>query len=81
LIPSGHYTITYNNFIFTLPLQDEPGPYYLITRGRLVGVIAQQRASPLVIGVGGASFSKAGSIHRGWQLVEDAIDDGLAMYL
>ncbi|KIJ09042.1 hypothetical protein PAXINDRAFT_38235, partial [Paxillus involutus ATCC 200175] len=78
-IPTGHYSITYNAVSFVLPFQEEPGPFYLITRGRLVGVVASwQKASPLVIGVSGASFSKVSSVHRGWQQVEDAIDDKLA---
>ncbi|KAF8833924.1 hypothetical protein BDN67DRAFT_985700 [Paxillus ammoniavirescens] len=81
-IPSRHYTITYNGVVFILPYQGEVGPYYLITWGRLMGVVAQwQKASPLVIGVSGASFRNVTSVQRGWQLVEDAIDDGQANYL
>ncbi|KIJ13868.1 hypothetical protein PAXINDRAFT_80169, partial [Paxillus involutus ATCC 200175] len=82
VVPNGHYIATYNEVIFVLPYQGEIGPYYLITQGKLIGVVAQwQKASPFVIGVSGASFSKVSSVQQGWQRVEDAIDAGQTKYL
>ncbi|KIJ19292.1 hypothetical protein PAXINDRAFT_153324 [Paxillus involutus ATCC 200175] len=81
-MPNGHYSVTYNGITFVLPLQEESGPFYLITRGRLVGVIAQwARVCPLVIGVSGAAFHMVSSMQWGWQMIEAAIDDGLTRVL
>lgn len=41
VVPNGHYIATYNEVIFVLPYQGEIGPYYLITQGKLIGVVAQ----------------------------------------
>ncbi|KIK79136.1 hypothetical protein PAXRUDRAFT_162109 [Paxillus rubicundulus Ve08.2h10] len=82
-MPNGHYTVTYNYISFILPLQSEVSPFYLITRGKLISVCLSHRqwASPLVIGVSSASFSKVSSVVHRYQLMEDVIDNGLAYTL
>ncbi|KIJ10188.1 hypothetical protein PAXINDRAFT_86393 [Paxillus involutus ATCC 200175] len=81
-IPNGHYPVTYNGVSFVLPFYDGISPFYLITRGKLLGVVAQwQNALTLVIDVSGASFSKVSSVRCGWKQVEDAIDDSLVKIL
>lgn len=40
-VPSEHHTISHGGVTFLLPLPNVPGPYYLITKGRLIGVVAK----------------------------------------
>ncbi|KAF8833754.1 hypothetical protein BDN67DRAFT_1017212 [Paxillus ammoniavirescens] len=69
--PNGHYSITYSGVSFILPFQEEDSPFYLITRGKTVGVVSQwARACPLVIGVSGSAFHKVPSVQSGWKMVE-----------
>ncbi|KAG6372723.1 hypothetical protein JVT61DRAFT_7496 [Boletus reticuloceps] len=37
-IPSGHYVVTHNGTDFILPFRDQSEPFYLITKGKLVGM-------------------------------------------
>ncbi|KIK15806.1 hypothetical protein PISMIDRAFT_25224 [Pisolithus microcarpus 441] len=81
-IPIGHYVVSYNSMLVVLPSEGIDGPFYFITRGRLVGIIARwENTSPLIIGVSGATFGSVSSVERGWKAVEDAIRVGDARYL
>ncbi|KIK79877.1 hypothetical protein PAXRUDRAFT_53661, partial [Paxillus rubicundulus Ve08.2h10] len=73
--PIRHYTITYNGVEFVLPLQEDIGPFYLITRGRVLGFVSQwAKASPLVICMSGSAFHKVHSVEHRWQMILDTID-------
>ncbi|KAF8836987.1 hypothetical protein BDN67DRAFT_1014240 [Paxillus ammoniavirescens] len=64
--PSRHYSVTFNDISLVLPCPEQVGPFYLITQGRLISVIAQwSKVCPLVIGVSGASFNKVSSMEQG----------------
>ncbi|KAF8131969.1 hypothetical protein EV363DRAFT_1089060, partial [Boletus edulis] len=80
-IPSGHYVVTHNGTDFVLPFKDQLEPFYLITKGKLVGMFSNwEKVSPLVHGVSRATFRRlpAGTtIGQGRKLVERAIDDGV----
>ncbi|KAG6379551.1 hypothetical protein JVT61DRAFT_10050 [Boletus reticuloceps] len=82
VIPAEHFTTSHHGVLFLLPLQNLPGPYYLITKGRSVGVIADWScASPLVTGVKGAVFHKVLSVGLGLQSMLSAINNGTVEYL
>ena len=40
-IPTGHYMINFDSVAVVLPYEDTVGPYYIITCGQLVGIIAR----------------------------------------
>ncbi|KAF9035675.1 hypothetical protein BDZ89DRAFT_1036139 [Hymenopellis radicata] len=70
------------NFQYVRPADGTPGPYYAITRGRVVGVVAGwDRASPSCIGVGGAVFRSVPSLNIGKQVVQTALAAGSCMIL
>ncbi|KAF9004096.1 hypothetical protein BDZ89DRAFT_1145832 [Hymenopellis radicata] len=70
------------NYNYTRPSPGTPGPYYVITRGRVVGIIAGwDRASPNCIGVSGAVFRSVPSADVGKQVVEAALAGGACMLL
>ncbi|KAG1787613.1 uncharacterized protein HD556DRAFT_1246636, partial [Suillus plorans] len=72
----------YNGFPFDVPHADANGPFYLITRGRRVGVFdTWPRTSPHVIGVKTSSYSRAWSLDDGILHIMDAIDLGEAVWL
>ncbi|KAF9028584.1 hypothetical protein BDZ89DRAFT_1038958 [Hymenopellis radicata] len=69
-------------FSYITPAVGTPGPFYAITRGRVVGVVAGwDKASPLCIGVGGAVFRSVPSIDAGKQVVDSALSAGSCMIL
>ncbi|KAF9017019.1 hypothetical protein BDZ89DRAFT_1141054 [Hymenopellis radicata] len=77
-----HYQVLPNTFPYERPAYGTPGPYYAITRGRVVGVVAGwDKASPLCIGVGGAVFRSVPSIDIGRSVVEAALNAGSCMLL
>ncbi|KAG6371366.1 hypothetical protein JVT61DRAFT_9574 [Boletus reticuloceps] len=80
-IPSGHYSVTHSGVDFLLPYEGEAGPFYLITRGKMVSMIVNwEKASLMVHGVCRATYRRLPSgttICKGCQMVEQAIDDGL----
>ncbi|KAF8429325.1 hypothetical protein L210DRAFT_3652191 [Boletus edulis BED1] len=80
-IPSGHYSVTHSGVDFLLPYEGETGPFYLITKGKKVGIIANwEKASPMVHRVCCATYRRLPSgttICKGYQMVKQAIDDGL----
>ena len=39
-VPEGHYTITYNAITVILPCSDTNGPFFVITRGKVIGIVA-----------------------------------------
>lgn len=41
VVLSEHYTESHEGITFYLPMPDVPSPYYLITKGRVIGIIAQ----------------------------------------
>ncbi|KAF8995728.1 hypothetical protein BDZ89DRAFT_1149449 [Hymenopellis radicata] len=76
------YQVLPADFAYQAPAAGTPGPYYAITRGRLVGVIAGwDKASPACIGVGGAVFRSVPSLETGKQVVESALRCGSCMLL
>ncbi|EGN92817.1 hypothetical protein SERLA73DRAFT_156760 [Serpula lacrymans var. lacrymans S7.3] len=78
VVSTGHYIVTYFGMLFMLPDKTQDDPYYLITRGSQIGVVAKQKGSLFVIGDSGASFSRIKSILQGWRLVKEAINNGVA---
>ncbi|KAF8121448.1 hypothetical protein EV363DRAFT_1302084 [Boletus edulis] len=79
MVPSGHYVAAYKGTNFVLPFEGQPEPFYLITRGKMVGVLSNwEQVSPLVHGVSRATFRRlrAGiTIAEAQQMVEKAIDN------
>ncbi|KIK31691.1 hypothetical protein CY34DRAFT_19664, partial [Suillus luteus UH-Slu-Lm8-n1] len=72
----------YRDFTFDVPRAEVIGPFYLVTRGRRVGVFETwQRTSPYVIGVSCASFTRCRSLDDGLIRMLDAIDLGVAQWL
>ncbi|KAG1897297.1 uncharacterized protein F5891DRAFT_1191992 [Suillus fuscotomentosus] len=72
----------YNSFTFDIPSADANGPFYLVNRGRHVGVFdTWPRTSPHVIGVKTSSYSRARSLYDGISRIMDAIDLGEAVWL
>ncbi|KAI6094572.1 hypothetical protein EDD17DRAFT_1466536 [Pisolithus thermaeus] len=80
-IPIGHYIVSYNSILVVLPSEGTHSPFYLITQGRLVGIIARENTSPLVISISGATFRSVSSVEQGWKAIEDAIKVGDTQYL
>ncbi|KAF9037322.1 hypothetical protein BDZ89DRAFT_1129848 [Hymenopellis radicata] len=81
---NGHpyFQVLPATFNFISPAPGTPGPYYVITRGRVVGIVAGwDRASPNCIGVGGAVFRSVPSVDAGKQLVQSALAAGACMLL
>ncbi|KAH7906699.1 hypothetical protein BJ138DRAFT_1219367 [Hygrophoropsis aurantiaca] len=80
--PIGHVLTTYGDFDYYVPDAYCLAPYYLVTKGRRVGVFSQwQKCSPYVTGVAGAVYSKARSVTHGRDIMEEAIDSGEAQVL
>ncbi|KAF8430664.1 hypothetical protein L210DRAFT_3651594 [Boletus edulis BED1] len=79
MVPSGHYVAAYKGTNFVLPFEGQPEPFYLITRGKMVGVLSNwEQVSPLVHDVSRATFRRlrAGiTIPEAQQMVEKAIDN------
>ncbi|KAF9014679.1 hypothetical protein BDZ89DRAFT_1046351 [Hymenopellis radicata] len=76
------YQVLPATFPYERPSYGTPGPYYAITRGRVVGVVAGwDKASPHCIGVSGAVFRSVPSIEIGRQVVESALNGGSCMLL
>lgn len=40
IIPSNHEASRYNGFVYVYPVETNSGPFYVVTHGRLVGVIS-----------------------------------------
>ncbi|KAI9572438.1 hypothetical protein HD554DRAFT_2168082 [Boletus coccyginus] len=58
-VPSKYPTISHGNITFLLSLPNVPGPYYLITKEKSVGIVAEwHHASSLVMDVKGVVFYK-----------------------
>ncbi|KAH7905179.1 hypothetical protein BJ138DRAFT_1118703 [Hygrophoropsis aurantiaca] len=71
----GHFMVSYGDVDYYVPFANALPPFYLVTRGRRIGVFSQwQRTAPYVIGVGGAAFSRIRGIENGRQMMEDGID-------
>ncbi|KAF9014458.1 hypothetical protein BDZ89DRAFT_1142300 [Hymenopellis radicata] len=84
--PANHgfapYQVLPAHYPYERPAYGTPGPYYAITRGRVVGVVAGwDKASPFCIGIGGAVFRSVPSIEAGKQVVEAALAAGSCMIL
>ena len=39
-VPEGHYTITYNAITVILPCSDTNDPFFVITHGKVIGIVA-----------------------------------------
>ncbi|KAF9000021.1 hypothetical protein BDZ89DRAFT_1147473 [Hymenopellis radicata] len=76
------YQVLPPGFPYQMPPVGSSGPYYAITRGRVVSVIAGwDRASSSCIGIGGAVFRSVPSVDAGKQLIEAALAAGSCMIL
>ncbi|KAF8136192.1 hypothetical protein EV363DRAFT_1446614 [Boletus edulis] len=79
--PSGHYIVAYKDTCFVLPSEGKDAPFYLITKGRMVGVFSNwENAKPMVDHVSGATYRRLQSgtlISQGRQMVVTAIDNGV----
>ncbi|KAF7420942.1 hypothetical protein PC9H_011461 [Pleurotus ostreatus] len=72
------YTPTPASPRYHLPQPGSPGPYYVITRGRQVGIFTNWTATaPLVIRVPGAVFESVRSLALAREMMEEALDDGI----
>ncbi|OJA21225.1 hypothetical protein AZE42_10035 [Rhizopogon vesiculosus] len=72
----------YCGFSFDVPHTGVLGPFYLVTRGRRVGIFQTwQRTSPHVIGVSCSTYSRVKSRQDGLNRMLDAIDLGEAQWL
>ncbi|KAF9489533.1 hypothetical protein BDN71DRAFT_1512053 [Pleurotus eryngii] len=72
------YTPTPASPRYHLPQPGSPGPYYVITRGRQVGIFTNWTATaPLVIRVPGAIFESVHSLALAQEMMEEALDDGI----
>ncbi|KIK72149.1 hypothetical protein PAXRUDRAFT_181250, partial [Paxillus rubicundulus Ve08.2h10] len=81
-VPSGHDVSTYNGIMSIQPSDAWQGPFYMVTRGRLIGIFACWfNAGPQVMGVCRSNCQKVDSVEMGRRLMLDAIDDHLVMYL
>jgi len=78
-IPSGHYEATHNNVSFIVPSASAPEPFYLVTKGKMVGVFSSwENVSSLVSRVSGATYRRLQpgvTISRARQMMEKAIED------
>ncbi|EIW79871.1 hypothetical protein CONPUDRAFT_155267 [Coniophora puteana RWD-64-598 SS2] len=74
---SGHHQITYQDVTFWVPDDGVDGPFYLVTRGRRVGIFSSwSRTSPYVTSVSRATFHRVKELEQGMQSVFDAVEDG-----
>ncbi|KAF8442228.1 hypothetical protein L210DRAFT_3644371 [Boletus edulis BED1] len=77
VVLSEHCTMTHNGVEFYFPMPGVSGPYYLVTKGRAIGIIAQwHHASPLVSDISCVVFCKVKCLTRARKMMETAIDDG-----
>ncbi|KAF8142071.1 hypothetical protein EV363DRAFT_1149687 [Boletus edulis] len=78
-IPSGHYEATHNNVSFIVPSASAPEPFYLVTKGKMVGVFSSwENMSSLVSRVSSATYRRLQpgvTISRAHQMMEKAIED------
>ncbi|KAF8121436.1 hypothetical protein EV363DRAFT_1302061 [Boletus edulis] len=82
VIPYGHEIAKYNGFVYVQPLPDMQGPFYIVTRGKLVGLFSQWiYVAPQVERVSGAVYEKIQKLDDGFMLLIGAIDDMLVEYL
>ncbi|KAF8120428.1 hypothetical protein EV363DRAFT_1394669 [Boletus edulis] len=83
VVPSNHGVSRYNGFVYVQPDEEQcEGPFYIVTRGRLVGIISHWiNTAPLVLHVTGAVYAKVGSVDAGYKLLLNAIDDNAVLYL
>ncbi|KAH0826245.1 hypothetical protein J3R83DRAFT_5709 [Lanmaoa asiatica] len=81
-VPSNHGLGQYNGIVYVHPVQGTRGPFYVITHGRLVGVIANWlAAAPHVHRIEGAIFIKVRLMATATQLLMTAIDDDAVDYI
>ncbi|EIW79764.1 hypothetical protein CONPUDRAFT_155161 [Coniophora puteana RWD-64-598 SS2] len=74
---SGHHQMTYLGVSFWLPNEGVEGPFYLVTRGKHVGIFASwSKTSPFVTGVSGAIFHRVKELEGGMARLFDAAEDG-----
>ncbi|KIJ57801.1 hypothetical protein HYDPIDRAFT_34779 [Hydnomerulius pinastri MD-312] len=81
-VPSGHDVCKYNDIVFVRPSEACKRPFYMVTRGKLIGIFSRWfNTGPLVTGIRGSNCQKVDSVDLGCQLMVDAIDDNLVVYL
>ncbi|KAG1868743.1 hypothetical protein C8R48DRAFT_771519 [Suillus tomentosus] len=71
------HTRVHRGVIYITPEPNSAGPFYWISRGRRIGVVATwQQTSTYVTGVSHSSYSRIRSAAEGIRLIEEAIDRG-----
>ncbi|KAF8426145.1 hypothetical protein L210DRAFT_872815, partial [Boletus edulis BED1] len=81
-VPSRHELCQYNGFVYVQPDEESDGPFYLVTRGKLVGVFSRWvNAAPLVVGVKCSVYERVRDGGHGCYLILDAIDDNIVRCL
>ncbi|EIW81310.1 hypothetical protein CONPUDRAFT_153860 [Coniophora puteana RWD-64-598 SS2] len=74
---AGHHQVVYHGTACWVPDNHVTGPFYLVTRGRWVGIFSPwSKTSPYVTGVSGAVFHRIKELETGIQQLFDTIDDG-----
>ncbi|EIW84335.1 hypothetical protein CONPUDRAFT_142661 [Coniophora puteana RWD-64-598 SS2] len=82
LLPAGHREVYLPEGVLVIPGNDVPAPYYVVTVGRLVGLIASwSRAAPLVNGVHCVTFHRIDNLAFGLQLVAGAVRSGTGIMM
>ncbi|KAF8434160.1 hypothetical protein L210DRAFT_864099 [Boletus edulis BED1] len=73
---------SHSGFVYEVPEPHTTGPFYLVTRGRRVGVFSGwYTTSPYVIGISRASFSRVASVKAGLAQLISCINRDLARWL
>ncbi|KAH7918388.1 hypothetical protein BV22DRAFT_1134625 [Leucogyrophana mollusca] len=81
-VPAGHDPVVYQGYTYYVPRDGSPTPFYLVTKGRHLGVFSSwPKANPQVIGVSRAAFTKVMTIARGVEMMEESISTGQAELL
>ncbi|KAG6378232.1 hypothetical protein JVT61DRAFT_13933 [Boletus reticuloceps] len=82
VIPYGHEIAKYNRFVYVQPDPDMQALFYIITRGKLVGLFSQWiNVAPHVERISSAVYGKVQKLDDGFLLLLGAIDDTLVQYL
>ncbi|KAF8425351.1 hypothetical protein L210DRAFT_877865 [Boletus edulis BED1] len=72
----------YNGFIYDVPMGDEPGHVYLVTKGRCVGIFhTWEETAPHVVGVRCACYTRVTSEDLAIMLMMNVVDRGEAEWV
>ncbi|KAG2113418.1 uncharacterized protein F5147DRAFT_650360 [Suillus discolor] len=75
VVTAATYTRTHHRVIYIIPEPNSVSPFYWISHGRRIGVVATwQQTSSYVPGVSRSSYSRVRTVAQGIRLIEEAID-------